>query len=113
MSLAAVESDLQIVVASEDWTLAEHAFVLWQRIRRKSGLAGRLTCSWWRFEELAVDSLRKAAAAEAAHANVIMVCAHAGLGLPKEVMDWVCDSPAADSSQPRALSRDHSFRRFE
>jgi len=97
--------DLVVLVACEDATTAPRACALLTRVGRKAGAKGRLIYSWWTFGVLASTSLRQLAASEAAAADMIMIAAREGPGLPEAVKDWIslCLATGEYRPRPRAL----------
>jgi hypothetical protein len=97
--------DLVVVVACEAAATAPRACELLERIGRSAGVEGRLIYSWWTFAVLASASLRQLAASEAAAADMIMIAAREGPGLPEAVKDWIslCLASREQHLRPRAL----------
>lgn len=68
---------------------APRACALLERVGRDCGTEGRLIYSWWTFGVLASAPLRQLAAQEAAAADMLMIAAREGPGLPDGVSNWV------------------------
>jgi hypothetical protein len=81
--------DLVAIVVCEDPMTAPRACALLKRVGRKAAVEGRLIYSWWTFSVLASASLRQLAAGEAAAADLVIIAAREGPGLPEEVKDWI------------------------
>ena len=81
--------DLVAIVVCEDPMTAPRACALLTRVARQAGTEGRLIYSWWTFGVLASASLRQLAASEAAAADMVVVAAREGPGLPESIKDWI------------------------
>lgn len=81
--------DLLVVMACEDARTAPHACALLKRVGLNVGDEGRFIYSWWTFSVLSSAALRQVAANEAAAADIIVVAAHEGPGLPQPVGEWL------------------------
>jgi len=82
--------DISVVITFDDSSTAGKASELLQLVGRKlKGEDGRLFHQWWNTEVLAFNSLRELAAAEAAAADLIIICMHAGQELPEMVASWM------------------------
>jgi hypothetical protein len=81
--------DLVAIVVCEDPMTAPRACALLKRVGLQSGAGGRLLYSWWTFGVLASATLRQLAAAEAAAADMVIIAAREGPGLPETVKDWI------------------------
>lgn len=95
--------DLKVVVACESSKNAETACALLARLAHNNEAEGRLIYSWWNFEVLAIGSLRKLAAGEAAAADMIIIAAQDGPKLPEEIIDWMSLWLATGEQRCRAL----------
>jgi len=95
--------DLKVVMACEDSAAARRAGELLARLGHHSQAEGRLIYSWWNFDVLAIASLRKLAAGEAATAGMIIIAAHDGPKLPAGVADWTRRWLAMKAQPSRAL----------
>jgi len=93
--------DLVAIVVCEDPVTAPRACALLKRIGRKAGVEGRLIYNWWTFSVLASASLRQLAASEAAEADMVIIAAREGPGLPQEVKDWISLWLATGEYHPR------------
>ena len=72
-----------------------------KRVGRKAGVEGRLIYSWWTFGVLASASLRQLAASEAAAADMVIIAAREGPGLPEGVKEWISLWLATGEYHPR------------
>ena len=95
--------DLKVVVACENSQSAEAACGLLARLALNSAADGRLIYGWWNFDVLTIAALRPLAAAETALADMVVVAARAGPGLPAEVIEWMSLWLAAGEHRCRAL----------
>jgi hypothetical protein len=59
--------------------------------------------AWWSFEALASVRLRQVAASAAARADLIILAAQEGPGLPEAVMEWISHWLAIKECCPQAL----------
>lgn len=81
---------LDVVLACEDFATGMHALCTFDELfpasdsKRPSG-----NQSVWKFELLGITSLKEAAAAEAAGAQMVVISAHAPGELPATVRSWV------------------------
>jgi hypothetical protein len=81
--------DLMAIVLCEVPATAPRACALLYRVGLHAGTEGRLTYNWWTFGVLASASLRQAAVNQAAAADIVIVAAREGPGLPESVKDWI------------------------
>ena len=81
--------DMLVVIVCESAATAPRACALLKRVGTQAGTAGRLIYSWWTFAELDSAPLRQLAAAEAADADMLLIAAQEGPGLPEPVREWV------------------------
>ncbi len=95
--------DLKVFVACESSRNAQAACALLERLGRTSEAEGRLIYSWWNFEVLTIDALRKLAAVEAAAADMVFIAVQDGPALPVPVIDWISQWLAVDENRTRAL----------
>jgi|GEM_PF-3893769 len=95
--------DLKVFVGCESSASSAQACALLERVAQKTGAEGRLICSWWNFDVLAITAVRKLAAAEAAQADMIIIAAHDRLDLPPEVKAWIHQWLAQGENHSRAL----------
>ena len=93
--------DLVAVVVCEEPMTAPRACALLKRVGRQSGSEGRLLYSWWTFGVLASASLRQIAASEAAEADMVIIAAREGPGLPQSIKDWISLWLATGEYHPR------------
>jgi hypothetical protein len=94
-------TDLVAIVVCEDPQSAPRACAMLKRVGRKAGPEGRLLYSWWTFSVLASASLRQLAASEAAAADMVVIAAREGPGLPESVKDWISLWLATGEYHPR------------
>jgi hypothetical protein len=95
--------DLKVLIACQGSIAAERVCAMLTRVGRNCGVEGRLIYTWWPFDSLAVTSLKKLAAIEAAAANVIVIDAQDQEELPEVVIDWCSKWLAMADYQPKAL----------
>jgi hypothetical protein len=95
--------DLKVFVACENPAAAAQACDVLDRIGRNIEADGRLIYNWWNFEVLAIPSLKPLAGAEAAEADLIIVAAHDGSKVPKEIIDWLNSQLSMGTCRCRAL----------
>lgn len=81
--------DMLVVVACESAATAPRACALLKRVGREAGLSGRLIYSWWTFTALGSAPLRQLAAEDAADADMLLITANEGPGLPEAVKSWI------------------------
>ena len=81
--------DLVAIVVCEDPMNAPRACAMLKRVGSKAGVQGRLLYSWWTYDVLASASLRLLAASEAATADMVIIAAREGPGLPEGVKEWI------------------------
>ena len=103
MDLFDPAKDMRVVVACEDSTAAARASVVLERIGGEGEGQGRGHYCWWNYEILAIPSLKKVAALEAAAADMIAFAAHDGSELPEDVVDWISMWLAMGDFRSRAL----------
>lgn len=96
------EKDLLVVVACEQAAHAPRVCALLKRVGQNVPEAGRLVYSWWTFATLNSPPLRQLAAREAAGADMVLVAANEGPGLPEAVKDWIRLWTAAGQSPQRS-----------
>ncbi len=95
--------DLKVFVACDTSQNAQAACALLERLGRTIETDGRLIYSWWNFELLCFDQLRKLAAQEAAAADMIFIATQDGPALSAEVVDWIGQWLAKAENRARAL----------
>ena len=95
-------NDLMAIVLCEDAAAAPRACALLDRVGRKSGAPGRLIYSWWTFGALASASLRHLSTSQASAADMAIIAAREGPGLPEAVKDWISLWLATGEYHPRS-----------
>jgi hypothetical protein len=80
---------LEVVLAFEDFLIGMQAKRLREKLVRECGEFFRFICHLWKFELLQHPNLRAQAADEARKAHIIMIAAHEGAELPREIVRWM------------------------
>jgi hypothetical protein len=80
---------LKVVIAYEDFATGQRAMRTCQRLMDELGQEFQVRTSLWKFEVLRLPSLKKAAAEDAAEAEMVIISAHGMGDLPAEVHDWM------------------------
>jgi hypothetical protein len=82
-------STLNVVIAYEDLETGKRAMKTYEYMVEQLGGQCLFANQMWKFDVLAVPKLKEIAAKDAAAAEIIIVSAHEGKQLPKEVKSWV------------------------
>ena len=82
-----VSPTLQVLIAYQDFENGKHAKKVYDFLVEQLGHEFRFTNQMWRFDVLAVPTLREMAAKDAAQADIIIVACR-GSELPMEVKAW-------------------------
>ena len=93
--------DLMAVLVCEDAASVPRACALLRRVSRRAGMKGCLIYSSWTFGMLASARSRRLAASEAAAADLAVIAAREGPGLPEAVKDWISLWLATGEYHPR------------
>ena len=92
-----------VFVVYEDVTTRNRAIRISQRLLNKFGLELSIDFSWWKFLYLEERNLAALASKNAAEADVIIVSAGAGEGLPWAVKHWIESWVSRKRNGPSAL----------
>jgi len=84
-----VNPGLNIVIAYEDLETGRRAMKTYEYMVEQLGGECLFTNQMWKFDVLAVPNLKEIAAKDAAAAEIIIVSAHEGRELPREVKGWI------------------------
>jgi len=101
-SEAEVNSTLNVVIAYEDLETGKRAMKTYEYLVEQLGSHCFFAHQMWKYDVLAVPKLKEIAAKDAAAAEIIIVSAHEGRELPKEVKAWM-DLWLSYKSQTTAL----------
>src|SRR6516164_5216622 len=80
---------LNVVIAYEDLETGKRAMKTYDYLVEHLGDQCLFANQMWKFDVLAVAKLKEIAARDAAGADIIIVSAHEGNELPREVKSWV------------------------
>jgi hypothetical protein len=80
---------LNVVIAYEDLETGKRAMKTYEYMVQQLGDQCLFANQMWKFDVLAVPKLKEIAAKDAAAAEIIIVSAHEGNELPKEVKAWI------------------------
>lgn len=80
---------LNVVIAYEDLETGKRAMKTYENMVQQLGDQCLFANQMWKFDVLAVPKLKEIAAKDAAAAEIIIVSAHGGNELPKEVKAWI------------------------
>ena len=80
---------LNVVIAYEDLETGKRAMKTYESMVHQLGDQCLFTNQMWKFDVLAVPKLKEIAAKDAASAEIVIVSAHDGNELPKEVKAWI------------------------
>ncbi|HWD93702.1 MAG TPA: hypothetical protein VG938_15280 [Verrucomicrobiae bacterium] len=86
---AEVNSALNVVIAYEDLETGKRAMKTYEYLVEQLGSQCIFANQMWKFDVLAVPKLKEIAAKDAAAAEIIIISAHEGRELPKEVKAWM------------------------
>jgi hypothetical protein len=86
---AEVNSALNVVIAYEDLETGKRAMKTYEYMVEQLGGQCLFANQMWKFDVLAVPKLKEIAAKDAAAAEIIIVSAHEGKQLPKDVKAWI------------------------
>jgi hypothetical protein len=95
--------DIRVVVACADFAANRRAEAVLERVNRRFAGQGRLTCSLWSFDLLAVPVFRQQAAAAAVAADIIVIAAHGEADFSEVIKDWVSLWVSQKEDRPKAL----------
>src|SRR5690242_6346483 len=84
-----VNSALNVVIAYEDLETGKRAMKTYEFMVEQLGAQCLFSNQMWKFDVLTVPKLREIAAKDAAAAELILISAHEGKPLPKEVKAWI------------------------
>lgn len=84
-----VNSTLNVVIVYEDLETGKRAMKTYEYMVDQLGAQCLFSNQMWKFDVLAVPKLREIAAKDAAAAELILISAHEGKPLPKEVKAWI------------------------
>lgn len=84
-----VNSALNVVIAYEDLETGKRAMKTYEYMVEQLGAQCLFSNQMWKFDVLAVPKLREIAAKDAAAAELILISAHEGKQLPREVKAWI------------------------
>jgi hypothetical protein len=84
-----LSSALNVVIAYEDLETGKRAMKTYEYLVEQLGSQCIFANQMWKFDVLAVPKLKEIAAKDAAAADIIIVSAHEGRDLPKEVKAWI------------------------
>src|SRR5437868_10502181 len=80
---------LNVVIAYEDLETGKRAMKTYESMVQQLSNQCLFANQMWKFDVLAVPKLKEIAAKDAAAAEIIIVSAHEGNELPKEVKAWI------------------------
>ena len=80
---------VKFLVAYEDFATGHSAMRICDNLVRNLGQEFQSQTASWKFEILRVSKLAGMAAQDALEADVVIISAHGGAGLPAEVMSWL------------------------
>src|SRR5579864_5473992 len=86
---AEVNPALNVVIAYEDLETGKRAMKTYDYLVEHLGDQCLFANQMWKFDVLSVSKLREIAAKDAAAADIIMIAAHGGNQLPREVKAWI------------------------
>lgn len=86
---AEVNPALNVVIAYEDLETGKRAMKTYDYLVEHLGDQCLFANQMWKFDVLSVSKLRDIAAKDAAAADIIMIAAHEGNQLPREVKAWI------------------------
>lgn len=86
---AEVNPALNVVIAYEDLETGKRAMKTYDYLVEHLGDQCLFANQMWKFDVLSVSKLREIAAKDAAAADIIMIAAHEGNQLPREVKAWI------------------------
>lgn len=84
-----VNSALNVVIAYEDLETGKRAIKTYEYMVEQLGSQCLFSNQMWKFDVLAVPKLREIAAKDAAAAELILISAHEGKPLSKDVKAWI------------------------
>ena len=82
-------SALNVVIAYEDLETGKRAMKTYEYMVQQLGDECLFANQMWKFDVLAVPKLKEIAAKDAVAAEIIIISAHEGTPLPKEVRAWI------------------------
>jgi len=94
---------LRVLVAYEDFAAGTRAMAMLNRVESQSGEPGELTHMMWRFDVVADADFFELAVKEALKADIIVIAAREGKGLPQRIKDWIARWLLMKQSRPLAL----------
>jgi hypothetical protein len=86
---AEVNPALNVVIAYEDLETGKRAMKTYDYLVEHLGDQCLFANQMWKFDVLSVSKLREIAAKDASAADIIMIAAHEGNPLPREVKAWI------------------------
>ena len=95
--------DLRVLVAYRNSAFALRARDLLDRVGNEAGETGRMICSLWNFDSLAVPVLALLALADAKEADLVVFATQEGEALPWDVHLWIARWFLTAPDLPRAL----------
>jgi hypothetical protein len=95
--------DVNVLILGENSANTQQACGLLAQVGLNHQAEGRLICSWWNFEVLAITPLRRLAVAEAVAADLVVIAADHAPALPPRVVDWFHQWLGLREDHPRAL----------
>jgi hypothetical protein len=84
-----VNSALNVVIAYEDLETGKRAMKTYEYMAQQLGGDCLFANQMWKFDVLAVPRLKEIAAKDAAAAEIIIISAHEGRELPRDVKAWI------------------------
>jgi hypothetical protein len=97
------ENNMRVLIAYEDFAAGNRAMAILKRIGRQCGGPGRLIHMMWRFDVLSDSSFLELAVSEALAADIIVIAARDGQGLPQKVRHWIARWFLMKEDRPLAL----------
>ena len=84
-----IKGDFSMVIAYDDLITRAPASKVCEPLLQQFGEEFDFQCTWWRYDFLKHPQLLAEAVEDAAHADVIIISAHADKGLPLAARDWI------------------------
>jgi hypothetical protein len=96
-------SDLQVLVAYDNFTAGTRAMEMLKRINRQCGGPERMAHVMWRFDLISDASFFELAINEALAADIVVIATIEGIELPQKIKDWLIRWLLVKEYRPLAL----------
>lgn len=94
---------LNVLIAYEDFAAGTRAMGMLNRVNSQCGEPGQFNHMMWRFDVLTDPEFFELAVSEALSADIIVIAARKGQGLPQRIRDWIARWLLMKQRRPLAL----------